>query len=369
MVSPGGRKAPGRAGTLAPVGRTLQLTRPASGRVALATLLASGAVAADIGLIATAAWLISRAAQHPNESELALAIVAVQFFGLSRGFLRYGERLVGHNAALRLLADIRVDTYLQLERLAPTGLPGFRRGDLLARLVRDVDSQQDLVIRVIPPFGTAVVTGSLTIAVMWWLLPAAALILAAALVLAATAVPWFSARLARRREAGFATVRGELSAAIVDLTEGAAELVVFGAADQQVATVHELDAELTAITAASAGTAGTGLALTTLLAGLACWGCLVAGIPAVASGRLAGTELAVITVIPLAAFERVVGLPVATQALQRVRQAAARVFEVGDLPGTCDRAGPCRPSARWPVRPRSHLAVGWVPRRRGPGAP
>ncbi len=117
---------------------------------------------------------------------------------------------------------------------------------------------------------------------------------------------------------------------MVDLTEGASELVAFGAVGSQLRTVRERDAELTAIASASAGTAGVGLALTTVLAGLACWGCLLAGIPAVLSGRLDATELAVITLIPLAAFELVVGLPVATQALQRVRQAAARVFEVSD---------------------------------------
>ena len=119
---------------------------------------------------------------------------------------------------------------------------------------------------------------------------------------------------------------------MVDLTEGAAELIAFGAADAHIRTIRNQDAELTAIASASAGTAGIGLALTTLLAGLACWGCLMVGIPAVLSGRLGGTELAVITLIPLAAFELVVGLPVATQSLQRVRQAAARVFEVLDAP-------------------------------------
>ncbi len=125
-------------------------------------------------------------------------------------------------------------------------------------------------------------------------------------------------------------MRGDLGAAMVDLTEGAAELVVFGGAGAQARTIQEQDAELTDIATRSARTAGIGLALTTLLAGLASWGCLLAGIPAVSSGRLDGTELAVITLIPLAAFELVVGLPVATQALQRVRQAAARVFEVTD---------------------------------------
>ncbi len=320
------------AGRPAPVGRTLGLARPASGRVVIATLLGAGAIAADIGLLGTAAWLISKAAQHPNEATLAVAIVAVQVFGLSRGFFRYEERLVGHDAAFRLLADLRVRVYERLEAMAPSGLPVFRRGDLLARVVQDVDSLQDLVLRVVPPFGIAALVGVSTVVLLWWMLPAAALILAVCLVLAATVVPWLTGALARRREARFAAVRGDLGAAMVDLTEGAAELVAFGAAAAYLRTMRAQDAELTAIDSASAGTAGLGLTLTTLLAGLACWGCLLVGIPAVLSGRLGGTELAVITLIPLAAFELVVGLPVATQSLQRVRQAAARVFEVLDAP-------------------------------------
>jgi thiol reductant ABC exporter CydC subunit len=321
-----------RLGELAPAGRTLAVAQPASRRVMLATFLGAGAIAADIGLLGTAAWLISKAAQHPNEATLAVAIVAVQFFGLSRGFFRYEERLVGHDAAFRLLADLRVTVYRRLEGLAPTGLPLFRRGDLLARVVQDVDALQDLVLRVVPPFGIAALVGVSTVVLMWWMLPAAGLILAVCLMLAATLVPWLTAALARRRESRFALVRGDLGAGMVDLTEGAAELIAFGAAESHLRTIETQDAELTAIASASAGTAGIGLTLTTLLAGLACWGCLLVGIPAVLSGRLGGTELAVITLIPLAAFELVVGLPVATQSLQRVRQAAARVFEVLDAP-------------------------------------
>ncbi len=321
-----------KSGERAPLGRTLALIRPTSRRVVGATLLGAGAIAADIGLLGTAAWLISKASQHPNEASLALAIVAVQFFGLSRGFLRYEERLVGHDAAFRLLADLRVRVYRRLEELAPSGLPSFRRGDLLARMVQDVDAMQDLVLRVVPPFGIALIVGVSTVVLLWWMLPAAALILAGSLLLAATVVPWLTGSLARRREARFAAVRGDLAAAMVDLTEGAAELIAFGAADSHIRTISEQDSELTEIASATAGTAGLGLALTTLLAGLACWGCLMVGIPAVMSGRLGGTELAVITLVPLAAFELVVGLPVATQSLQRVRRAAARVFEVLDAP-------------------------------------
>ena len=317
---------------LAPMGRTLAVARPAWRHIVIATLLGAAAIAADIGLIGTAAWLISKAAQHPNEATLAVAIVAVQFFGLSRGFFRYKERLVGHDAAFRLLANLRVKVYQRLERLAPSGLPSFRRGDLLARMVQDVDSLQDLVLRVVLPFGMGAIVGVSTVVLLWWMLPAAGVILAVCLVLAATVVPWLTGVLARRRELRFARMRGDLGASMVDLTEGAAELIAFGAAEAHLATIRGQDAELTAIASASAGTAGIGLSLTTLLAGLACWGCLMVGIPAALSGRLAGTELAVITLVPLAAFELVVGLPVATQALQRVRQAAARVFEILDTP-------------------------------------
>jgi thiol reductant ABC exporter CydC subunit len=324
--------APPRRERTAPLGRTLAVARPAAGRLALTALLGAGAIAADIGLIGTAAWLISKAAQHPDESQLAVAIVGVQFFGLSRGFFRYQERLVGHDAAFRLLADLRVRFYEQLERLTPSGLPAFRRGDLLARIVQDIDSLQDLVIRVIPPFGSAVLMGSLTVALLWWMLPAAAVILAVTLLLAGILVPWLTGQLARRRESRFAAARGDLGVSVVDLTEGAPELVAFGAMDAQLATIRQHDAELTAIAAASAGTTGVGSSLTTLLAGLACWGCLLVGIPAVTTGRLSGTDLAVVTLIPLAAFEVVIGLPAATQALQRVRQAAARLFEVTDAP-------------------------------------
>ena len=147
------------AGTL----RTLAIARPARRRLAQASLLGAGAIGASIALMGTSAWLISRAAQHPAEASLTLAIVGVQFFGLSRGFLRYAERLVGHDAALRVLGALRVRFYESLEAVAPAGLPLFRRGDLVARAVNDVDSLQDVVLRVIEPFAVAALVGVATV--------------------------------------------------------------------------------------------------------------------------------------------------------------------------------------------------------------
>ncbi len=138
----------------APLGRTLAMARPAFGAWSWPPCLGAGAIAADIGLMGTAAWLISQGGPAPQRGRIwPWPSSPSSSSGSSRGFFRYGERLVGHDAAFRLLADLRVQVYERLERLAPAGLPSFRRGDLLARIVRDVDSLQDLVIRVIPPFG------------------------------------------------------------------------------------------------------------------------------------------------------------------------------------------------------------------------
>jgi thiol reductant ABC exporter CydC subunit len=316
----------------APLRRTLALARPAAGRLTLATLLGAGAVGAAIGLIATSAWLISRSSQRPPESAVAIAIVGVQFFALSRGLLRYGERLVGHDAAFRVLSDLRVKVYERLERLAPLGVPLLRRGDLLARLVHDVDSLQDLLLRVLPAFAIALLVGVATVGLVWWMLPAAGLILLVALLLAGVLVPWLTGMLAARAEARQAQARGALAATVVDLLEGAPELLVNGATEEQLGRALAADAALTGIARASARTAGVGQGLTSLCAGLAMWGALLVGVAAIRAGRLDGVLLAGIALIPLVAFELVAPLPAATQTLQRVRRAAARIHEVLDTP-------------------------------------
>jgi thiol reductant ABC exporter CydC subunit len=319
-------------GPQAPLLQTLALARPAAGRLALATLLGAGAVAAAIGLIATSAWLISRSAQRPQESAVAIAIVGVQFFALSRGLCRYAERVVGHDAAFRVLSDLRVRVYERLERLAPLGLPAFGSGDLLARLIGDIDSLQDLLLRVVPPFAIALVVGAATVGLVWWMLPAAGLILLVALLVAGTLVPWLTGTLAAHTEARQAAARGEMTSSVVDLIEGAQELAINGATAEQLGRAMAADTEVTRLAATAARTAGIGQGLTSLCVGLAMWGGLLVGISAVHAGRLEGVLLAGIALIPLVAFELVTGLPSATQTLQRVRRSAARVFEVMDTP-------------------------------------
>ncbi len=346
---------PDRPGAERAPGPIASACRPLAGRVGATVALGAGSMACAVGLIATSAWLISRSAQRPQESALAVAIVAVQFFALGRGLLRYCERLAGHDAALRALTALQARLYERLERLAPAGLPIFRRGDLLARLVGDVDGAQDLILRVIVPWAIAIVVGAASVATVAAMLPAAGLVFGAALLLAATAVQWLTLRLARRGAARRARLRGELTAQAVDLLSGAEELVAYGALDGALARAGEADRGLAALAHADARAAGVGQGLTTLLAGLAMWGSLAVGVAALADGRLDGVLLAGLALIPLVAFELVAPLPAAAQSLQEVRGSGARLREVFDAPAPLPEDG--RGLARLPSAPEHSLSL------------
>ena len=294
-------------------------------RLAAATLLGAGGAAAGLGLSATAGWLVARASEQPNMAALGLAVVGVRFFGISRALLRYAERLVGHDAAFRALADVRMRVYRRLERLAPAGLPAFRSGDLLARFVDDVDSLQDQMLRVVPPYVVFAAATGLTAGLVGSLVPVAGFLVVAAALLCGTVVPLLARYLVRRSEARRAETRGELSTAVVDLVQGAPDLIAYGAANAQLRRAGRADAELTRVAGAAARTAGTGSGLTTMLAGLCVWAVVVAGIVAVDDGRLRGVLLTVVVLMSLTAFELVTGLPQAFAIHERVRRSRDRV--------------------------------------------
>jgi thiol reductant ABC exporter CydC subunit len=314
----------------APITGTFGLARPVRSRLALTIALGSAAAGAAIGLLATSAWLLSRASEHPSIVYLGVAIVAVRFFAISRGLFRYGERLAGHDAAFRLLARTRVAVYERLEVLAPASLTDFRRADLLARVVHDVDTLQDLMIRVVPSFAVAGIVGGTTVAIVGTILPSGAAVLGLALLFGAWAVPWVTSRSAHRAEAASAEQHGELMTAVVDVLDGALELVAYGAVDVELARVDRADTALTRTARARAYTAGLGSGLTLAITGLAVVGMIAVGAPAVRDGRLDAVLFATLVLLPLAAFELVTPLPGAVQAFERVRASAARVFRVLD---------------------------------------
>ncbi|MFI9493309.1 thiol reductant ABC exporter subunit CydD [Streptomyces halstedii] len=312
--------------------RIRETARAERGKLSLALLLGSLAVGSSVGLMAVSGWLISRASEQPPVLYLMVAVTATRAFGLGRAVFRYAERLVSHDAVLRTLAELRVAVYRGLERVAPAGLRTARRGDLLTRLVSDVDALQDYWLRWLLPAGTALLVGVGAVGFTGWLLPEAGAVLAAGLLLAGVGVPLVSGAAARHAERRLAPARSQLAVRVADLLGGTAELTVAGALPRRKREVRAADADLTAIASRAATATAVGAGLSALLCGLTVVAAALVALPAVRDGRLAGVALAVVVLTPLAAFEAVNGLPLAVQFRRRIGRSAERVYEVLDAP-------------------------------------
>ncbi|WP_405398146.1 thiol reductant ABC exporter subunit CydD [Streptomyces microflavus] len=317
-------------------GRVLARVREAAGaqrgQLALALLLGSLAVGSAVGLMAVSGWLISRASEQPPVLYLMMAVTATRAFGIGRAVFRYAERLVSHDAVLKLLAELRVAVYRGLERVAPAGLRTVRRGDLLSRLVADVDALQDYWLRWLLPAGTALTVSVAAAGFTGWLLPEAGVVLAVGLLVAGVGVPLVSGAFARRTERQLAPARAALATRVTDLLGGTAELTVAGALPARQAHMRAADGLLTRIASRAATATALGSGLSALVCGLTVVAAALVAVPAVNDGRLAGVALAVVVLTPLAAFEAVAGLPLAVQYRQRVLRSAERVYEVLDAP-------------------------------------
>ena len=307
--------------------RSLLVSRP--GQLIRTILLGALASGAGVALMGTAAWLLSRAAEQPPILYLMVAIVAVRAFGIGKGVLRYAERLDSHDLALRLQAALRLDTWRALTR---STWVGRRSGDLLSRLVNDVEAIQDLVARVIVPAASAGLVAVATTIVIALLSPGAGVVLAVSVLLAGALLPWLTGRLAARSVASLAPLRGELATVAAEASDAAPDLVAYAATDAVVDRLVVIDARLRHAEQRAAwanGLAGCGQ---TLAAGVAVIGGLLIGAVQVFAGLLNPVNLAVVVLTPLALHEVLAALPAAVLAWRRSRSALSRVREVLTAP-------------------------------------
>ncbi|MGH2611269.1 MAG: thiol reductant ABC exporter subunit CydC, partial [Tepidiformaceae bacterium] len=139
-------------------GRLLEVLAPFRKWFALAVLLSFLTVASSVALVATSAYLISRAALVAEVAQVSIAITCVRVFAILRGTFRYLERLVSHTVTFRVLAELRGWFFAAVEPLAPARLGGHRSGDLLARSVADIETLESFYVRVlVPPVAAAMV--------------------------------------------------------------------------------------------------------------------------------------------------------------------------------------------------------------------
>ncbi len=330
--------------------RLLALVRPYLGWMLAAGVSGLFTVLAGVGLMATSAYLIAKAALRPETYLLMLPITGVRFFGLSRGLFRYGERLLGHEATFRILGRLRVWLFERLIPLAPAGLGRRHSGDVMARVTQDVQTLENYFVRVLAPSFVALGTLALVGAYLWSYTPAFALSFAAFFVLAGMVWPLLARALGRRPGEALVSARAALKRHAVDLARGLGELLVYGGAGQRAAAIKEAADATRRAEERLARLEGLGEAGTLLLAHASLWAALWLGVGWVRQGEMDGVYLGVVALTTLAAFEAAFALPLAWQTLGAVQAAAARIFELADAePPVREPAQPKRPPAALPL--------------------
>ncbi|MAT95912.1 MAG: thiol reductant ABC exporter subunit CydC [Anaerolineaceae bacterium] len=337
--------------------QVLRLMRPFWRRAVLALLLSVLTIGSSIALMMTSAWLISTAALQLGITSLGLAPTAVRFFGLSRAVFRYLERLVSHDVTFRLLARLRVWFYKRIEPLSLVQLQAFRSGDLMARVVTDIEELQNFYLRVASPPIVAVIVTAVMGAAFSLFDGRTALVLVAFMLVTGSLLPWLTRWIGDSIGRQLVDQRTRLNSHLIDTVQGLADSVAFGYTARLRETLEEMNGRLTQSERQMGRLDGLQNGLSTLLVNLAAL-CVLW----VAIGRVEGVLLATLTLGTIAAFEAITPLALAGQNLGKEQTAANRVFEIiNSTP-----AVPEAPPLSAPLPPNPALTLAKVTFRYGP---
>ncbi|MFD7847348.1 thiol reductant ABC exporter subunit CydC [Nocardia sp. NPDC059764] len=361
--------------------RIRELLELSRARMALSVGWGVLALGSGLGLAALAAWLIARAWQMPPVLDLSLAVVTVRALGISRGLCRYLERLATHDVALRAMSTARTTTYRTLaganiwrpRRTGTTGAASFgavdeaggstgsprtetearhgdptqlRRGELLGRVMSDIDDLGAVVVRAVVPIAVAVILSLLAVGLLASISVPAAVILAVALAVSGIVAPWLSARAAEEAELAVRADRTEFTAESLTVLDHAPELRVAGRLSEAVGAATAAGRRAVAAEDRAAAHGAWAAAVLPLSIGVSVLGALLigivlygggspvptAGFQTVAPGGISPMAFTVLVLVPLSAFEAVAVLPAAAQALTTGRAALRRLdeLEAGD---------------------------------------
>lgn len=303
--------------------RLLAQTRHLAGSIALATLFGLLTIASSVALMSTGAWLIAAAALQPSIAELQIAIVGVRLFGITRGLFRYAERLTSHNATFQLLKQLRVWFYERLEPLAPARLASHRSGDLLSRVVVDIDTLQNFYVRVLSPPLVAVLAAVLMMVFIGSYKANLAPTLLTFYLAGGIAIPWLSWKLSSRANREIVSARANLNATLVDTLQGVSELLAYGSACNRTEEARRLSKHLVDSQQQLTRIEALTNSLILLLTGGATVTVLTLAIP-----RVEDIHLAAIVLGTVASFEMLGPLPLAACTLGGILEAARRLFEI-----------------------------------------
>jgi ATP-binding cassette subfamily C protein CydC len=332
--------------------RILSLWQPRLWWLLAGALISVAAVGTAVALMSLSGALIAGAVAGAALSAPWL----LRVLGPARLALRYFERLVSHDAMFRALADLRVWFFRGLAQRAAGGL-GFRRaGDVLSRLVNDVEALDAIYLRILLPLAGAVVLLPALIWVVGRTDRLLAAIVALLFIVAAFALPFIAARANAAAGERLASATADLRVAALDALSGLREVRAFGAEGRVLAEVQSREAALLS--------AQHDVAVRSAWAGAGALICGQAAIFAVLAAAGAHPAAAAATAfLVVAAFEAISGLPRAGALAGHAAVAAARVLNAAEGPVPLPEPGqPARLSASNALRFEAvHFA--WLPDR------
>lgn len=310
--------------------RIWQLALPEWRKMLLASVFAFLATASSIGLLYCSGFVLTYAALQPSISVIAVPIVAIRAFGLSRGAFRWFDRMESHDTALRLLERFRIWFYERLEPLVPTSLRHIRQGDLFQALARDVDSLEYLYARVISPVLVAIWTAilmAILLGMRSWKMVLVFLVFQGMAIL----LSFFLLPFLRRQAMKIRDLAATLQELAMDLHQGRQQLHVAGKWDLWISYFQGLETQHSRAVQKQNFAVSFAESIIPLCSALALAAVAWLGAPLVVEGSLRPMEWVALILAVWAAFESVQGFPAMAHALQQSEAAGKRLLEIADL--------------------------------------
>ena len=284
----------------------------------------------SLALLASSAWLISRADQRPSIMYLSIAVVGVRAFALGKAFFRYSERLVLHDATFRKATKRRTEIFSSLVNRAPIGLADTKLGALLTNLVDDAEESLNEDLRYRPALVQSIAVTLAGVIIFFWLAPQFALQAVLVLVLGAGVT-----YLGSRFTAGLALkqlndLRAELATISEIIVSRNRVLLSYGWEQQSFRQAEVLSKRISQAERKLAGSTGliqSFISLSTYIAVLAS-----AQISINAGTLLPSEQVAVLALLPLSIFEYLQTLPSALQAREKAKISIDRLRQLQSTP-------------------------------------
>ena len=307
---------------------TIESARPYFKRFFAASILGAISLGMAVGLLASSAWLISMAALMPPILTLQVAVVSVRFFGLSRGVFRYAERIWSHDAILRAATSLQLRIYDALLAKPPLSSSAMRQGKLLQQLTADIETVQDRWIRLAIPFLGALLSGWAGIGIITYLAPDIGLTVLILFTLAVILIPLIVGRNSINHSGEIFDSEASIADQVTDTCRSHLEADMYGYQEQLRNALRGEELAIIKRERSLIRNSGLGGSLLLLFTYGAVVFAFLLAIKNFESGALAGVNIAVVTLVPLAIFDGIPALIAPLALAGKIGRASKNIDEL-----------------------------------------